>query len=145
MPRRLNSGFYFAWPDSSTVAAFELIVKHASFSNMSEQPSFYDVLCGESGRHRVGERHCLEPKTNVTTHFLDRGLFPNGAFNDIWDQKNVSKACSLQGCFVLHNNWVSGRQRKFARQIASGLWDYDVKNRICLWSWFHDKPTHLLS
>lgn len=131
-PRRLNSGFYFAWPDSSTIAAFEKIVKHASASNMSEQPSFYDVLCGESGRHRLGDLHCLEPETNVTTHFLDRQLFPNGAFNDLWEQKNVSEACRIQGCFVLHNNWVSGRQRKFARQFASGLWDYDANNRICV-------------
>ncbi|MCO5591379.1 hypothetical protein L7F22_045362 [Adiantum nelumboides] len=134
-PRRLNSGFYFVWPDASTIAAFEMIVKHASMSNMSEQPSFYDVLCGPSGQHRVGDLLCLEPETNVTTHFLNRDLFPNGAFKELWERRNVSEACILQGCFVLHNNWVSGRSRKFARQIASGLWDYDVKNRICLRNW----------
>lgn len=144
-PRRLNSGFYFVWPDASSIAAFEMIVKHASISNMSEQPSFYDVLCGESGRYRLGNAQCLEPETNVMTHFLDRELFPNGAFNDLWEKRNVSEACMLQGCFVLHNNWVSGRQRKFARQIASGLWDYDVKNRICLWSWQSRKQSSTLT
>ncbi|KAI5077958.1 hypothetical protein GOP47_0007782 [Adiantum capillus-veneris] len=90
-PRRLNSGFYFVWPDASTVAAFEMIVKHASMSNMSEQPSFYDVLCGESGRHRLGDSMCLEPETNVTTHFLDRELFPNGAFKDLWERRNTKE------------------------------------------------------
>ncbi|KAH7276596.1 hypothetical protein KP509_39G013600 [Ceratopteris richardii] len=131
-PRHLNSGFYFVWPDSSTIAAFEAIVMHASLSNMSEQPSFYDVLCGISGVHRVGATQCLDLVTNVTTHFLDRELFPNGAYKELWEKKNVSDACILQGCYVLHNNWVSGRQRKLNRQIASGLWDYDVKNRICM-------------
>ncbi|MCO5566619.1 hypothetical protein L7F22_020296 [Adiantum nelumboides] len=134
-PRRLNSGFYFVWPNTSTIAAFEMIVKHASMSNMSEQPSFYDVLCGQSGQHRVGGLLCLELETNVTTHFSNRDLFPNGAFKELWERRNVSEACILQGCFVLHNNWVSGRSRKFARQIASGLWDHDVTNRICLRNW----------
>lgn len=135
-PRRLNSGFYFVWPDPSTLQAFEKIVAHASASNMSEQPSFYDTLCGVSGRHRLGDAECWDPETNVTTRFLDRNMFPNGAFHDLWMKKNVSEACRLQGCVVLHNNWVSGRQRKFSRQIQSGLWDYDAKTRVCIRDWY---------
>ena len=138
-PRRLNSGFYFAWSDPQTTKAFEKIVAHASVSNMSEQPSFYDTLCGLSGMYRLGDTQCWEPEMNVTTYFLDRNMFPNGAFNNLWMKSNVSEACRLQGCVVLHNNWVSGRQRKLSRQILSGLWDYDVKTRICTWGWHTHK------
>lgn len=141
-PRRLNSGFYFTWSEPSTISVFEKIVKHAAASDMSEQPSFYDVLCGESGRYRLGDWQCMEPETNVTTYFLDRDKFPNGAFKGLWERKNVSEACRLQGCFVLHNNWVSGRHKKLGRQISSGLWDYDVKSHICLRSWQGQKMTH---
>ncbi|GJP71515.1 hypothetical protein CLOP_g2343, partial [Closterium sp. NIES-67] len=50
--RRINSGFYLARPDPLTVAAFTAVVKHAAHSRLSEQPSFYDVLCGEHGERR---------------------------------------------------------------------------------------------
>ncbi|KAF2307044.1 hypothetical protein GH714_024496 [Hevea brasiliensis] len=46
LPRRLNSGFYFAHSDGSTIAAMEKVVKHATTSGLSEQPSFYDTLWG---------------------------------------------------------------------------------------------------
>ncbi|CAI5513179.1 unnamed protein product [Closterium sp. Naga37s-1] len=47
--RRINSGFYFARADPMTVKGFEAIVAHAAKTQLSEQPSFYDVLCGEKG------------------------------------------------------------------------------------------------
>ncbi|GJT47501.1 beta-arabinofuranosyltransferase RAY1 isoform X1 [Tanacetum coccineum] len=117
MPRRLNSGFYYARSDNSTIAALEKVVKHASTSNLSEQPSFYDTLCGLNGSYRVGDDMCLEPETNLTVRFLDRNLFPNGAYRDLWDSSNVSSTCMDMGCFVLHNNWISGRQKKLERQF----------------------------
>ncbi|KAI3733432.1 hypothetical protein L6452_12875 [Arctium lappa] len=135
LPRRLNSGFYYAHSDSSTIAALDKVVKHASLSNLSEQPSFYDILCGLNGSYRVGDDMCLEPKTNLTVHFLDRNLFPNGAYQDLWDSSNVSLACKEKGCFVLHNNWISGRQKKLERQVSSGLWEYDMSMRMCWQSW----------
>jgi hypothetical protein len=92
MPRRLNSGFYFAHSDDSTIAAMEKVVKHAATSGLSEQPSFYDTLCGEDGSNRVGDNRCVEPETNLTIHFLDRNLFPNGAYLDLWQKKNVKAA-----------------------------------------------------
>ncbi|KAJ9554470.1 hypothetical protein OSB04_018515 [Centaurea solstitialis] len=85
LPRRLNSGFYYAHSDSSTLAALDKVVKHASLSNLSEQPSFYDTLCGFNGSYRVDDDTCLEPETNLTVRFLDRDLFPNGAYRDLWD------------------------------------------------------------
>ncbi|PSR84824.1 Beta-arabinofuranosyltransferase [Actinidia chinensis var. chinensis] len=141
LPRRLNSGFYFARTDSSTVAALEKVVKHAATSNLSEQPSFYDTLCGEGGSYRVGYDRCFEPETNLTVLFLDRDLFPNGAYQSLWEEKNVKATCEKKGCFVLHNNWISGRRKKLERQALSGLWEYDVSSRMCLQSWQKTKVT----
>ncbi|KAG0570682.1 hypothetical protein KC19_6G180200 [Ceratodon purpureus] len=132
LPRRLNSGFYFAWPDRATVNVFVKIVKHGMTSNMSEQPSFYDTMCGIDGEHRQGDDRCVEPETNVTAIFLDRRLYPNGASGNHWEQSNVRESCERQGCRVLHNNWVAGRERKLKRQVAAGLWDYDETTRLCL-------------
>ncbi|PQQ02732.1 beta-arabinofuranosyltransferase RAY1 [Prunus yedoensis var. nudiflora] len=117
LPRRLNSGFYFARSDGSTIDAMKKVVTHAATSDLSEQPSFYDTLCGEGGSNRVGDDRCLEPETNLSVHFLDRDLFPNGAYLDLWQRKKVRAACVKQGCFVLHNNWISGRLKKLERQF----------------------------
>ncbi|CAN0896281.1 Beta-arabinofuranosyltransferase RAY1 [Linum grandiflorum] len=131
-PRRLNSGFYFARSDAATIAAMDKVVIHAASSGLSEQPSFYDVMCGEGGSNRISDNRCLEPETNLTVHFLDRDLFPNGAYLDLWDEPNVTAACMKKGCFVLHNNWINGRLKKLERQVSSGLWEYDSSKRMCL-------------
>ncbi|XP_039062047.1 beta-arabinofuranosyltransferase RAY1-like [Hibiscus syriacus] len=132
LPRRLNSGFYFSRADAPTIAAMEKVVRHAATSGLSEQPSFYDTLCGEGGSSRVGDNRCVEPETNLTVQFLDRNLFPNGAYLGLWEREDIKSACENQGCFVLHNNWISGRAKKLERQILSGLWDYDIATRMCL-------------
>ncbi|KAL9353228.1 hypothetical protein Peur_055908 [Populus x canadensis] len=72
-------------------AAMEKVVKHAATSNLSEQPSFYDTLCGEGGSYRISDNSCVEPETNLTVHFLDRNLFPNGAYLNLLQKKNVKK------------------------------------------------------
>ncbi|XP_076883101.1 beta-arabinofuranosyltransferase RAY1-like [Bidens hawaiensis] len=140
LPRRLNSGFYYAHSDTTTIAALKKVVKHASLSNLSEQPSFYDTLCGLNGLYRLDDDTCREPETNLIVRFLDRNLFPNGAYRDIWDSGNVSSTCMDIGCFVLHNNWISGRQKKLERQVLSGLWEYDTSTRMCLLNWQRLKP-----
>lgn len=110
-------------------------MKHAANSGLSEQPSFYDTLCGENGSNRVGDNRCVEPETNLTVHFLDRNHFPNGAYQGLWQRKNVRSACKKKGCFVIHNNWLSGRQKKLERQVSSGLWEYEMSTRMCVQSW----------
>lgn len=110
-------------------------MKHAATSNFSEQPSFYDKLCGEGGTYRLGDYQCLEPETKLVVHFLNRDLFPNGAYHGLWEEKDIKKACKKRGCLILHNNWVSGRKKKLERQVLSGLWDYDINTRMCLQSW----------
>ncbi|KAL3691124.1 hypothetical protein R1sor_004775 [Riccia sorocarpa] len=131
VPRRLNSGFYFAWSDNRTIEAFRKIVRHAAVSERSEQPSFYDVLCGDEGKYAVGNDLCVEPELNFTVHFLDPAKYPNGAFRSLWEKKNLRKVCEAQGCRVLHNNWVNGRKRKLERQVKSGLLEYDSTTRLC--------------
>ncbi|KAL3649796.1 hypothetical protein CASFOL_006199 [Castilleja foliolosa] len=139
LPRRLNSGFYYAHSDNITIAALEKVVMHAANSNLSEQPSFYDTLCGEGGSHRLGDYQCLEPETNLLVHFLHRDLFPNGAYRGLWEEKDTRKACMKMGCLVIHNNWISGRKKKLERQVLSGLWDYDINDRMCLQPWHNKK------
>ncbi|KAF6157474.1 hypothetical protein GIB67_004412 [Kingdonia uniflora] len=118
LPRRLNSGFYFAHSDGVTITAMEKVVKHASTSALSEQPSFYDVLCGEGGVNRLGDDRCFEPETNLTVQFLDRNLFPNGAYRNLWEKANVRAACEREGCIILHNNWINGRRRSLNARLA---------------------------
>uniref|UniRef100_A0A0D9WIL3 Nucleotide-diphospho-sugar transferase domain-containing protein n=1 Tax=Leersia perrieri TaxID=77586 RepID=A0A0D9WIL3_9ORYZ len=131
MPRRLNSGFYYARSDNATIAAMEMIVKHAANSGLSEQPSFYDILCGKDGANRIGNDRCLEPNTNLAVVFLSRKMFPNGAYLGLWEKKrDVQLACKKIGCFTIHNNWVKGRRKKLQRQMASGLWKYDPSSRF---------------
>ncbi|XP_022733479.1 beta-arabinofuranosyltransferase RAY1-like isoform X2 [Durio zibethinus] len=132
LPRRLNSGFYFARSNGPTIAALGKVVRHAATSGLSEQPSFYDTLCGKGGSTRKGDNRCVEPETNLSIHFLDRNLFPNGAYLGLWERNNATSACKKLGCIVLHNNWISGRMKKLQRQVLSGLWDYDISTRMCL-------------
>ncbi|CAL4902290.1 unnamed protein product [Urochloa decumbens] len=132
LPRRLNSGFYFARSDNATTTVMQMIVKHASNSGLSEQPSFYDVMCGKNGTNRISDDRCLEPNTNLTVVFLNRDLFPNGAYKDVWEKHDVQSTCMELGCFILHNNWINGRKKKLQRQMSSGLWDYDPSSRLCL-------------
>ncbi|RHN41615.1 putative fucosylgalactoside 3-alpha-galactosyltransferase [Medicago truncatula] len=134
LPRRLNSGFYYAHSDNQTIAAIDKVVKHAETSGLSEQPSFYDILCGKGGSNRVSDNKCVEPETNVTVHFLDRNLFPNGAYQNLWQDKTVKATCLKKGCYIIHNNWISGRLKKLTRQVLSGLWEYDPSTRMCLQS-----------
>lgn len=134
LPRRLNSGFYYAHSDNQTIAAIDKVVKHAETSGLSEQPSFYDILCGKGGSNRVSDNKCVEPEANVTVHFLDRNLFPNGAYQNLWQDKTVKATCLKKGCYIIHNNWISGRLKKLTRQVLSGLWEYDPSTRMCLQS-----------
>ncbi|CAI5463731.1 unnamed protein product [Closterium sp. Yama58-4] len=135
--RRLNSGFYFIRSEPRALAALEAVVAHAAASPITEQPSFYDVLCGASSEYTVGDSRCLNPKFNLTVDFLDRSRFPNGATRMLFHMGNsVRKGCEEMGCIIIHNNWVAGRRKKIRRQVKQGLWDYDVGARMCIRSWY---------
>ncbi|GBG77937.1 hypothetical protein CBR_g25868 [Chara braunii] len=138
--RRVNSGFYLARNDTGTVTAFQHIIVHALASKGSEQPSFYANLCGSTGEYRVGDDLCRPPLFgNLTVAFLDRSRFPNGASYGIWDADDPKSVCEQKGCFVLHNNWVSGRELKLERQVQKDLMAFDMSKRSCKWSWRNEK------
>ncbi|GJP47240.1 hypothetical protein CLOM_g6452 [Closterium sp. NIES-68] len=142
--RRINSGFYFARADPMTVKAFEAIVAHAAKTQLSEQPSFYDVLCGDNGElllpgsvadaggRRVQREEC-QWSNGLRTIFLPRDKYPNGAVHDFWNQPNVANACS--GCTILHNNWISGKEAKKDRLVKNRFWFYDSSRRMCIHDW----------
>eukprot|EP00897_Mesotaenium_endlicherianum_P000853 jgi/Mesen1/10769/ME000091S10317 len=143
--RRINSGFYFARADDATIEAFEAITDHAAHTKLSEQPSFYDVLCGEKGELLVkepGKEECVWTN-GLRTVFLDRARYPNGAVHKFWDQEDVTRACKRKGCAILHNNWISGKDNKMARMTKNGYWYYDTERRMCTHSW-HVRLKHVL-
>eukprot|EP00271_Cylindrocystis_brebissonii_P002251 TRINITY_DN126_c0_g1_i1.p1 TRINITY_DN126_c0_g1~~TRINITY_DN126_c0_g1_i1.p1 ORF type:complete len:877 (-),score=90.30 TRINITY_DN126_c0_g1_i1:489-3119(-) len=132
---RLNSGFYFARAEESTLEAFKSIVSHAAKSRRSEQPSFYDVLCGSSGeRVRAGEEVCVWTN-GLRVVFLDRKMYPNGAVHGLWDLTNTTEGCEALGCVILHNNWIAGQEAKEKRMVLQDLWKYDVKTGMCIYPW----------
>jgi beta-arabinofuranosyltransferase len=84
--RRLNSGFYLATKSPAVIAAFESIITYAHRSSMSEQPCFYDILCGKSGEYAFGSDTCTGK--GVVVKVLDRSLFPNGVTHHIWETES---------------------------------------------------------
>lgn len=137
--RRINSGFYFAWANKRTIEAFEAIVDHARQTSLSEQPSFYDVLCGEKGERVVKRRDQCKWKNGLLVVFLDRQVYPNGAVHGLWDKINVTAGCAK--CAILHNNWISGREEKKNRLVKNGYWHFDSERRICAFDWHHSLPS----
>jgi hypothetical protein len=131
--RRINSGFYFARSSPATVSAVRAIVAHAGGTKLSEQPSFYDVLCGASGEFRAGNDSCQLPDGGVRTLFLDRDHYPNGVHRDLWAQPDVGAAALALGSRVLHNNWVVGGSIKLRRQRA--FWHFDGERGMCAHDW----------
>ena len=131
---RINSGFYLARAEEPTIAAFDLITRHALTTDKSEQPSFYIVLCGNKGQHRVGSDACLEPTTGLRTEFLPRDRYPNGAHKGFWNK--TTKAAALADLFILHNNWITGLDNKFERLHRHNMWYIgDGDEMSCSYPW----------
>ncbi|KAK4538776.1 hypothetical protein CDCA_CDCA20G4801 [Cyanidium caldarium] len=134
--RRANSGFYWVPSSTATVAAFERIVAQAARSPLTEQPSFYDVLCGATGEHRLGDSHCLDAVLH--TRFLDREQYPHGAhWHRVLQRLHDRGADDI---VVLHNNWVSGLSAKIQRLQAAGLWFYRADEERCTYHAHHWIP-----
>eukprot|EP00850_Spirogloea_muscicola_P016831 SM000140S00580 [mRNA] locus=s140:8125:11007:- [translate_table: standard] len=134
---KMNSGFYLARAEPQTIAVFDEIVRHAAATNLSEQPSFYEVLCGPYPERpfRLGYDKCVHAGTNLTIQFLPRHKYPNGAAWGLWDEDDVRGTCAVHGCLVLHNNWKLGKDAKLARQVDKGLWELDNADIICRRRW----------
>ncbi|GJP65230.1 hypothetical protein CLOP_g22142 [Closterium sp. NIES-67] len=138
--RRINSGFYFARADKKTVDAFEAITAHAATTRLSEQPSFYDILCGVKGENVVeGKEECVW-QNGLRTIFLDRVVYANGAAHAFWDEEDVEGTCRRKGCAILHNNWIAGKDAKKQRFVVNSFWHYDLEKRMCMWRWHSSAP-----
>ena len=133
----INSGFYFARAEAAMVEAFEAIVKHASESETSEQPSFYAVLCGAKGEYTRGEDECVWPGNGLRVAFMSRWLHPNGLIHRVWFRSQSAKLCQQKGCATLHNNWVRGKEKKLNRLRLRGFWFYDPSNDMCRYDWYY--------
>ena len=141
---RINSGFYRVRSNPSTIAAMEQIVMHAAASRLTEQPSFYMVLCGgKEGTHRQGTTRCIYPLPDdaapkgqgeegkgatLAVDYLDRRLYPAGAYGDFWTSDRLHDNGDL---VILHNNWIKGMRNKIQRLVDHGLWFYNRNKAIC--------------
>jgi len=118
--RRVNSGFYYVHSRANTIAAFTSIVAHAAQSKLTEQPSFYSVLCGDNREYTNGLHQCHNPNYPLKTLFLDRYQYLNGN-SAIWDRIYYPKSYP-KNLIIAHNNWIEGLEEKIQRFKDTGLW-----------------------
>lgn len=128
--RRINSGFYLARSNPRVLEAFETIIKVAAKSRMSEQPCFYDVICGKEGGNAIGDDACTY-KNGLTLKLLDRAVFPNGITSGIWDSPPGTIRERFPQLTILHNNWVAGADGKSSRFARHGFVMYDPESKLC--------------
>lgn len=141
--RRLNSGFYLAVSSQKLISAFEDVVDYARRSSMSEQPCFYDVLCGKDGSKTVGSDGCRYK--NVDVKVLSRELYPNGITSGIWNVKDGKILESYPNLFILHNNWIKGAAAKHERFVRHNMITFDPATELCTHNslvsqWRHTGP-----
>ncbi len=128
--RRINSGFYFAKSNPAAVDAFRQIVDHARQSKLSEQPSFYTVLCGDDKQYVQGSRACANTAIPVSTRFLSRDIYPNGAMVDV--VRGVTPA-SRDRLEIVHFNWLEGHDAKVQSFVDASMWMLDPRTGACMW------------
>jgi len=129
--RRINSGFYLARSNGPTIAAFEDVVEYAKRSRMSEQPCFYDVLCGKDRSNVVGKERC--EYNEMTVQFLERELFPNGITHNIWTLPSGYILKRHPDLFILHNNWIKGAEEKRNRLLEHHYHFFDEAEGLCMY------------
>lgn len=144
--RRLNSGFYLARANTRTVAAFEAIVSYARRSDMTEQPCFYDVLCGRHGETALDTNKCSHAESGANVVTLDRRRFANGRTLGIWnvshggatgrEERSGEGVRMFEEEFpelvALHNNWVTG-VGKLERLRLHNLMFHDGELGLCVY------------
>lgn len=124
-------------------------MQHAAASKLTEQPSFYMVLCGgKEGTFKNGPNHCIYKPTQraggygeggdteLDVMFLDRNQYPNGASAEAsgekrkyWDIANVRN--HPDHLVILHNNWIKGLADKVGRMVEQKLWYYARDEMVC--------------
>ncbi|CAI0463478.1 unnamed protein product [Linum tenue] len=107
LPRRLNSGFYFARSNAPTIAAIEKVVNHASTSTLSEQPSFYDMLSG-TDVFELGDCRLAEMVTGYCC-LLDSGKKSRRRKHELTTEELTGGGVSVSLEFSANSNDVSVR------------------------------------
>uniref|UniRef100_A0A7S3ELP6 Nucleotide-diphospho-sugar transferase domain-containing protein n=3 Tax=Rhodosorus marinus TaxID=101924 RepID=A0A7S3ELP6_9RHOD len=129
--RRINSGFYLAKSNPATIKAFEDIVAFATKSAMSEQPCFWDVMCGKNGENTIGDDRCAY--NGMVVRLLDRKLYPNGITFGIWNATYGTIPQRYPDLFILHNNWIKGSEAKQERFQKHGFVMFDPVEELCVY------------
>jgi beta-arabinofuranosyltransferase len=128
--RRINSGFYFVRNSPQSLEAFRQIVEHASATTLSEQPSFYSILCGDDMEYVEGPRDCVNTKIPVKTRLLSRKTYPNGAMTDVI--RGVTPE-SGDDVAIVHFNWLEGHENKVGSFVNASMWLLDDRLN-CMYS-----------
>lgn len=128
---RINSGFYHVDATNKSIEMFEAIIKTSARSNSTEQPHFYQILCGNKKEYVVDSENCF--RDGMMTKLLDPKLYPNGASYAMWNATDIAK--QHPDVFVLHNNWIIGIDGKFNRRKQHGYDYFDMKHQVCKRSW----------
>jgi hypothetical protein len=131
--RRINSGYYLVKSSNESIKWFQNIVDHAANTSLTEQPSFYDVLCGVKGEFKTGPDTC--EREGFETELLDRRIYPNGATLGFWNKTAEQLRSEHPDMAILHNNWLKGTPEKIARQDAHGWFQWESSIDSCRWPW----------
>lgn len=126
--RRINSGFYLAKSNPQVVEAFRQIVAHARESALSEQPSFYTVLCGDDLEYVQGKSNCVNTAIPVKTLLLSRETYPNGAMVEV--VRGVTPA-SEDDVRIVHFNWLEGHDAKVESFVNASMWLLQEDDMTC--------------
>lgn len=127
--RRINSGFYLAKSNSRVIRTFEDVVKYAAKSRMSEQPCFYDVICGKFGERRKGIHRCEYEGMKLV--LLNRDLYPNGVTKGMWEVAPGKILELFPELYIIHNNWVKGKDMKVRRIVRHRFVFFDSELGLC--------------
>lgn len=136
--RRLNSGFYLAKHSPNVITTFMHIIKYAhDATDLSEQPCFYDVVCGQSAQFVVGTDRCVYAG-KVTVRILDRAKYANGLTKSLWNfstthDERIGDSPMHRQLYMLHNNWIVGGDRKRERLRRHGFEFYNSLLDVCIY------------
>ena len=100
---------------------------------MSEQPCFYDVLCGKNGENAHGVNQCIYEKNGMVVVTLDRNRYPNGVTKGIWNTTDGEIPLRYPEVIALHNNWIKGFQKRL-RFERHGLILFNREVGLCTYS-----------
>lgn len=133
--RRLNSGFYFAKATSKVMTTFKHIIRYCvTAEELSEQPCFYDVVCGQHAEFARDNDKCVYAD-KVPVQILDTEYYPNGLTQAMWNYTASNGIYDhWSHIFMLHNNWIVGYDSKWKRFVDHGFVFWDSYEATCIFN-----------